>query len=170
MARTAGKLKENGAKLTAGAVTAGALKEALKPHLHEKGVSALEKGGFFSRLSGILNVANKAYNAIDKGIKIGTKGVSAYNSFKKASEGMKKPDDVDMEAPKVGMMYGMTKKGAGLRKKKEPKMKEEKPEKPKSKRKLPEALRKRAMFIGEQMRNGKMTMKAASDLYKEMNP
>jgi hypothetical protein len=154
MARTGGSMKEKGAKLTAGAFSAGKLQEILHPHLHPKAEQKMLEGGFFGKLSGILDFANKAYNAIDKGIQIGTKGYKAYGQIKKGVDEMRKKKDEPVAVmPEQQMSYGP--KGGAL--------------KSKSKRKLPEALRKRALFIGQQMKNGKMTMKQASDLYKSQN-
>jgi hypothetical protein len=158
MSRTAGKLnlhaeKMHAGKLTAGAVSAGALQDLLHPHLHPKAEKKMLEGGFFPRLANILSFANKAYSAIDKGISIGTKGYKAYGQIKKGVDEMRKKKDEPMEVfPQEQMAYGL-KTGGGL----------------KSKRKLPEALRKRAEFIGKHMKNGKMTMKEASDLFKSQN-
>ena len=111
------------------------------------------EGGFFPKLANILSFANKAYSAIDKGISIGTKGYKAYGQIKKGVDEMRKKKDEPMEVfPQEQMAYGL-KTGGGL----------------KSTRKLPEALRKRAEFIGKHMKNGKMTMKQASDLFKSQN-
>ena len=163
MSRTAGKLhagKMHAGKLTAGAMSAGAmsagsLQELLQPHLHPKTEQKMLEGGFFPRLANILNFANKAYGVIDKGIQIGTKGYKAYGQIKKGVDEMRKKKDEPMEVfPQEQMAYGL-KTGGGL--------------KSKSKRKLPEALRKRAEFIGKHMKNGKMTMKQASDLFKSQN-
>ena len=152
MSRTAGKLSAG--KITAGAMSAGKLQELFKPHLHPNAHKKMLEGGFFPKLANILSFANKAYSAIDKGISIGTKGYKAYGQIKKGIDEMKKKDDVPMEVfPQQQMAYGL--KAGGL--------------KSKSKRKLPEALRKRAEFIGKHMKNGKMTMKQASDLYKSQN-
>jgi len=164
MSRTAGSLKGkgaklHGAKLTAGAISAGALQEVLHPHLHPEAEKKMLEGGFFPKLANILSFANKAYSAIDKGIQIGTKGYKAYGQIKKGVDEMRKKKDEPMEVmPEQQMVYGL-KTGGGLKGKSEDK----------PKRKLPEALRKRALFIGQQMKNGKMTMKQASDLYKQQN-
>jgi hypothetical protein len=158
MARTGGSMKLNlhGAKLTAGAFSAGKLQEILHPHLHPTTEKKMLEGGFFGKLSGILDFANKAYSVIDKAIPIATKGYSAYKDISKGISGMKKKKDVPMEVmPEQQMNYG-PKTGGGL-------------EKEKSKRKLPEALRKRAEFIGKHMKGGKMTMNEASNLYKSQN-
>ena len=70
---------------------------------------------------------------------------------------MRKKKDEPMEVfPQEQMAYGL-KTGGGLK------------SKSKSTRKLPEALRKRAEFIGKHMKNGHMTMKEASDLFKSQN-
>ena len=165
MSRTAGKLhagKMHAGKLTAGAMSAGAmsagsLQELLKPHLHPKTQQKMLEGGFFPRLANILNFANKAYSVIDKGISIGTKGYKAYGQIKKGVDEMRKKKEPQAEVfPQEQMVYGL-KTGGGLK------------SKSKSTRKLPEALRKRAEFIGKHMKNGKMTMKEASDLFKSQN-
>ena len=167
-------MARTGGKLTAGAMSAGALEKAIGPLLHPTTHAKLKGSGLFSSLSNIIGFANKAYGAIDKGIKIGTKAYSAGQSFKKAYDGMKggeidvsdaiQGDMVVQAKPRrkrtmVGVNGGGQRQiegvGAGLKEKK--------------KRVLPEALRQRAMFIGQQMKNGKMTMKQASDLYKQQN-
>ena len=156
MSRTAGQLKQNlhAGKITAGAFSAGKLQELFKPHLHPNAHKKMLEGGFFPKLANILSFANKAYSVIDKAIPIATKGYKAYGQIKKGVDEMKRKDDVPMEVfPQQQMAYGV--KAGGL--------------KSKSKRKLPEALRKRAEFIGKHMKNGKMTMKQASDLYKSQN-
>ena len=155
MARTGGSMKLHAGKLTAGAMSAGALQQLLKPHLHPKTEQKMLEGGFFPKIANILSFANKAYSAIDKGIQIGTKGYKAYGQIKKGVDEMRKKKDEPMEVfPQEQMAYGL-KTGGGL--------------KSKSKRKLPEALRKRAEFIGKHMKNGKMTMKQASELFKSQN-
>ena len=166
MARTGGKL--HGAALTAGAISAGALEKAIGPLLHPSTHAKLKGSGLFSSLSNIIGFANKAYGAIDKGIKIGTKAYSAGQSFKKAYDGMK-GGDIDMSDAIQGDMVVQAKprrkrtmvgvNGAGQRQIEGAGLKEKK------KRVLPEALRKRAMRMGELMRSGK-TMKEASEIYK----
>ena len=156
MSRTAGKLhagKLTAGAMSAGAMSAGALQQLLKPHLHPKTEQKMLEGGFFPKIANILSFANKAYSAIDKGIQIGTKGYKAYGQIKKGVDEMRKKKDEPMAVmPEQQMVYGL-KTGGGL----------------KSKRKLPEALRKRAEFIGKHMKNGKMTMKQASELFKSQN-
>ena len=162
MSRTGGSMKlhagkMHGAKLTAGAMSAGALQKLLRPHLHPKTEQKMLEGGFFPKIANILSFANKAYNAIDKGIQIGTKGYKAYGQIKKGVDEMRKKKDEPMAVmPEQQMVYGL-KTGGGLK------------SKSKSTRKLPEALRKRAEFIGKHMKNGKMTMKEASELFKSQN-
>lgn len=148
MSRTGGQLKET---LYAAALTAGKLQELLHPHLHPKAEEKMVKGGFFPKLANILSFANKAYSVIDKAIPIATKGYKAYGQIKKGIDEMKKPEGGNIEY--TPMMSGINniQKAGEL----------------KSKRKLPEALRKRAEFIGKHMKNGKMTMKTASEMYKQ---
>jgi hypothetical protein len=167
-------------KISGSALTAGKLEDILAPHIHEKTRQHLKKGGFL-KLSNLLNFANKAYGVIDKTIPIVTKGVSAYNSFKKASEGMKKKDDdIDIANMQLLQGKGMPRKkrygegGTGIRKmKQEPKQEEKQEMKQdegaglKKKRKLPPALLERAKAIGKMMKQG-MNMKEASEKYKSM--
>ena len=167
MSRTAGNL--HGSKLTAGAMSAGALEKAIGPLLHPTTHAKLKGSGLFSSLSNIIGFANKAYGAIDKGIKIGTKAYSAGQSFKKAYDGMK-GGEIDVSDAIQGDMVVQAKPrrkrtmvgvngagqrqiegvGAGLKKK----------------RVLPEALRKRATRMGQLMKMGH-SMKEASEMYKD---
>ena len=167
MSRTAGQL--NNSKLHGSALTAGALEKAIGPLLHPTTHAKLKGSGLFSSLSNIIGFANKAYGAIDKGIKIGTKAYSAGQSFKKAYDGMK-GGDIDMSDAIQGDMVVQAKprrkrtmvgvNGAGQRQIEGAGLKEKK------KRTLPEALRKRATRMGELMKMGH-SMKKASEIYKE---
>ena len=113
----------------------------------------MQGAGLFNKLAGIINMGNikRLYGAIDKGIQIGTKGYSAYRDIKKGVDGMKKKDEAPMDK-QIQELQLQQMAGAGLKKTKS------------SKRKLPEALRKRAEFLGEQMKKGH-SMKKASDMY-----
>jgi hypothetical protein len=57
---------------TAGALSAGILIKDLGKHIHPEGRKKLIAGGLFDKLAKVINIANKAYNVVDKGIKIGT--------------------------------------------------------------------------------------------------
>ena len=162
-------MARTGGKLTAGAMSAGALEKAIGPLLHPTTHAKLKGSGLFSSLSNIIGFANKAYGAIDKGIKIGTKAYSAGQSFKKAYDGMK-GGEIDVSDAIQGDMVVQAKPrrkrtmvgvngagqrqiegvGAGLKKK----------------RVLPEALRKRATRMGQLMKMG-LSMKIASEMYKK---
>lgn len=160
-------MSRTGGKLTAGAMTAGALEKAISPLLHPKTHAKLKGSGLFSSLSNIIGFANKAYGAIDKGIKIGTKAYDAGMSFKKAYDGMK-GGEIDVSDAVQGDMVVQARprrrktmvgvNGAGQRKIEGAGLKK--------KRVLPEALRKRATRMGQLMKMGH-SMKVASEMYKK---
>ena len=147
---TAGAIRTGG-KMSAGKLTGAMLRKTLKKHLHPQLEADMQGAGLFDKLSGIINMGNikRLYGAVDKAIPLATKGFSAYKDIKKGIDGMKNKDEVTMSMPTLGMSYGAKAPTGGAIK---------------SKRKLPEALKKRAEFLGEQMRNGH-SMKKASDMY-----
>jgi hypothetical protein len=156
MARTGGKL------------TAKQLSDLLKPYTNSKHHEKLHGSGFFDKISGIIDLGKKVYGAVDKGIKIGTKGYGAYKSFKTAADSLKVAPEIQ-QPDLTGFVTGV---GSMVAKKRGGKLTggamtggaEKK------KRVLPPALRERAKRMGELMRDKKMTMKQASEEYaKEKN-
>jgi hypothetical protein len=164
---------------TAGALSAGILIKDLGKHIHPEGRKKLIAGGLFDKLAKVINIANKAYNVVDKGIKIGTKAYSAGQSFKKAYDGMK-AGELDTSGAVQGDMVVMAKprkRGGKLKAGAMSAGKLTAGSMPtagamptggavKKKRTLPPALRDRAKRMGELMKAGK-TMKQASEMYKE---
>ncbi len=148
---------KTGGKLSAGALTGAMLKKTLDKHLHPSLSKDMEGAGLFNRLASIINVGNmkRLYGAVDKGIKIGTKGYSAYKDIKKGVDGMRQKDEPKISDEVRELQEQQMLQGAGLKKK--------------SKRVLPVALRKRAERLGELMRQGH-SMKVASEMYKKENP
>ena len=156
MARTGGKL------------TAKQLSDLLKPYTNSKHHVKLQGSGFFDSLTKVIDMGKKVYGAVDKGIKIGTKGYGAYKSFQKASEGMKALPEIQQPdltgiVSSVGSMVAKKRGGkltagkltagamtGGAMKK----------------RTLPPALRERAKRMGELMKMGH-SMKTASEMYKQ---
>jgi hypothetical protein len=128
------------------------LRKTLRKHLHPKLEADMQGAGLFDKLSGIINMGNirRLYGAVDKAIPLATKGFSAYKDIKKGIDGMKKKEEAPVEVyPQQQMAYGVrTALGGAI----------------KFKRRLPEALKKRAEFLGEQMRKGH-SMKKASEMY-----
>ena len=147
---------KTGGKLSAGKLTGAMLQKTLSKHLHPKLAADMQGAGLFDKLAGIINVGNikRLYGAVDKGIKIGTKGYSAYRDIKKGVDGMRQKDEPKMSDEIRKLQEQQMIKGAGLKKK--------------STRVLPIALRKRAERLGELMRMGH-SMKKASEIYKEEN-
>jgi hypothetical protein len=170
MTKTGGSIKTKGsaaelkgAKLTAGELhgaklTGAMLKKTLDKHLHPSFSKDIQGAGLFDKLAGVINMGNikRLYGAVDKGIKIGTKGYSAYRDIKKGVDGMRQKEEPKMSDEIRQLQEQQMMKGAGLKKKP-------------TKRVLPEALRKRAQRLGELMRQGH-SMKEASEIYKKENP
>ena len=155
MARTGGKL------------TAKQLSDLLKPYTNSQHHEKLHGSGFFDKISGIIDLGKKVYGAVDKGIKIGTKGYGAYKSFKTAADSLKVAPEIQ-QPDLTGFVTGV---GSMVAKKRGGKLTggamtggaEKK------KRTLPPALRERAKRMGELMKAGK-SMKEASEMYaKEKN-
>jgi hypothetical protein len=155
MARTGGKL------------TAKQLSDLLKPYTNSQHHEKLHGSGFFDKISGIIDLGKKVYGAVDKGIKIGTKGYGAYKSFKTAADSLKVAPEIQ-QPDLTGFVSGV---GSMVAKKRGGKLtggamtggSEKK------KRTLPPALRERAKQMGILMKAGH-SMKAASEMYaKEKN-
>ena len=156
MARTGGKL------------TAKQLSDLLKPYTNSNHHEKLQGSGFFDKISGIIDMGKKVYGAVDKGIKIGTKGYGAYKSFQKASEGMKASPEIQ-QPDLTGIVSGV---GSMVAKKRGGKLTAGKLTAGAmtggavKKRTLPPALRERAKRMGELMKMGH-SMKTASEMYKQ---
>ncbi len=154
MTRSGGNIPTGG-KMSAGKLTGAMLQKSLQKHLHPALDVDMEGAGLFDKLAGIINMGNikRLYGAVDKVIPLATKGFSAYKDIKKGIDGMTKKEEAPVEVyPQQQMAYGVktpTATGGEI----------------KSKRKLPEALKKRAEFLGEQMRNGH-SMRKADQMYK----
>ena len=156
MARTGGKL------------TAKQLSDLLKPYTNSNHHEKLQGSGFFDKISGIIDMGKKVYGAVDKGIKIGTKGYGAYKSFQKASDGMKALPEIQ-QPDLTGIVSGV---GSMVAKKRGGKLTAGKLTAGAmtggavKKRTLPPALRERAKRMGELMKMGH-SMKTASEMYKQ---
>jgi len=169
MARTGGKL------------TAKQLSDLLKPYTNSQHHEKLHGSGFFDKISGIIDLGKKVYGAVDKGIKIGTKGYGAYKSFKTAADSLKVAPEIQ-QPDLTGFVSGV---GSMVAKKRGGALKGAKLTggamtagalkgamtggSEKKKRTLPPALRERAKQMGILMKAGH-SMKAASEMYaKEKN-
>ena len=156
MARTGGKL------------TAKQLSDLLKPYTNSNHHEKLQGSGFFDKISGIIDMGKKVYGAVDKGIKIGTKGYGAYKSFQKASDGMKALPEIQ-QPDLTGIVSGV---GSMVAKKRGGKLTAGKLTAGAmtggsvKKKTLPPALRERAKRMGELMKMGH-SMKTASEMYKQ---